>query len=606
MLPWAMHRALPAMRGFIGAALRGAPLPLLPWAGYLITAALCGVALGARFAMLPQNAGLGFLTFYPVVILAAMLFGTGPGVLAIALSAVAADYFFLRPLGTFAVAGREVLSLATFCFSGGLTCFLAHHVRAASRELRESEQRLRGLYEAPHVGIALTDMQGRFVQFNEAFRGICGYSAEELKALDYWTLTPRRYEAAEAEQLASLARSGHYGPYEKEYVRKDGSIVPLQLNGALLKGSDGQNYIWSIVEDISERKRLQAELASESVRSRMFLRTASDGVHILDASARIVEVSDSFCAMLGYPREQVIGMHPSRWDDRLAAQFAAASLPVLLAGDRLRFTTVYRRKDGTTLDVEVTADRFELDGEQYGFCAARDVTEQRRLERAVLEAADREQRRLGHDLHDGLGQELTGLSMLAAALASAERKAGRPGAEAIAHLEELTRRAIANCRAVARGLSPLGYARGGLIEALEEMAVLQREAYGANIRFEAVRNAPLRLTTDTADHVYRIAQEAVTNARRHGQAQAIELTLDIQPSSVRLEVLDNGVGLPQASAPTDASGMGLRIMRYRAALIGAHLTVGPGERGGTLISCECPQSSQAELAADIGPAAARA
>jgi signal transduction histidine kinase len=296
-------------------------------------------------------------------------------------------------------------------------------------------------------------------------------------------------------------------------------------------------------------------------------------------------------------------MHPSQWDPRLSAALARAGIAELVPGGAARFTTVYRRKDGSTCEVEVTAERFELDGEPYAFCAARDVTEQRRLERAVLEAADREQRRLGHDLHDGLGQELTGIAMLASALSSAERKAGRPAADGIAQLEDLTRRAIATCRAVARGLSPLGYARGGLVEALEEMASLQREGYGADVRFEAIRNAALDLTTDTADHLYRIAQEAVTNARRHAQATVVQVTLDIEPGSVRLEVLDNGIGLSPAPAHRDASGMGLRIMRYRAALIGARLSIAPGDHGGTAVACDCPQPAGGGIATGTGSAA---
>ena len=594
-----MSGRLPAMRGFITTALRGENLPLTPAARYLVTLLLSLVALAARFALLPADAGLPFLTFYPVVIVAALVFGTGPAVLAIALGTALADYYFLSPIGSFAIGAGATLSAGMFVLTSGFTCVLAHHVRAASRELRESEQRLRGLYEAPHVGIALTDMQGRFLQFNEAFRGICGYTAEELKALDYWALTPPQYAAAEAEQLACLRRDGHYGPYEKEYVRKDGSRVPLQLNGALLHGSDGRDYIWSIIEDISVRRRLETRLASEAARNRIFLRTASDGVHILDSAGRVVEVSDSFCAMLGYTREELVGMHPSQWDASLAARAGRAGIAGLLPNQHARFTTVHTRKDGTTLDVEVIGESFELDGEQYAYCAARDITEQRRLERAVLEAADREQRRLGHDLHDGLGQELTGMSMLAAALAAAERRAGRP-AEQAAHLEELTRRAIATCRAVARGLSPLGYARGDLIEALGDLARLQRESYGADVRFEAIRNAPLNLTTDTADHLYRIAQEAVGNARRHAQAGVVEVTLDVEPALVRLEILDNGTGLPDAADQPGGAGMGLRIMRYRAALIGARLSVGPGDHRGTVVACECPQPQAPHAAAEAG------
>ena len=120
---------------------------------------------------------------------------------------------------------------------------------------RESEAKLRGLYELSPLGIALTDMKGRYLEFNEAFQRICGYSEEELKALDYWALTPKKYEAEEAKQLQSLASVGHYGPYEKEYVHRDGTLVPLRLSGVLVTDRDGKEFIWSIVEDITERKR---------------------------------------------------------------------------------------------------------------------------------------------------------------------------------------------------------------------------------------------------------------------------------------------------------------------------------------------------------------
>src|SRR5882757_623328 len=103
--------------------------------------------------------------------------------------------------------------------------------RQGEQLLRESEQKLRGLFELSPLGIALTDMKGRYVEFNEAFQRICGYTDQEIKALDYWKMTPKEYESQEARQLESLRLTGKYGPYEKEYVRKDGSRVPLVLNG---------------------------------------------------------------------------------------------------------------------------------------------------------------------------------------------------------------------------------------------------------------------------------------------------------------------------------------------------------------------------------------
>ncbi len=135
----------------------------------------------------------------------------------------------------------------------------------SEQALRASEEKLRNLFALSPLGIALTDLEGRYLEFNESFQKICGYSAEELNALNYWDLTPKDYEAREAEQLRLLERTGRYGPYDKEYIRKDGQRVPLRLNGTLLTGADGKGYIWSIVEDVSEAVRARTALEEAKV-----------------------------------------------------------------------------------------------------------------------------------------------------------------------------------------------------------------------------------------------------------------------------------------------------------------------------------------------------
>ncbi|MBU1691969.1 MAG: PAS domain S-box protein [Gammaproteobacteria bacterium] len=130
----------------------------------------------------------------------------------------------------------------------------------AEMKLRESQEKLNGLFQLSPLGIALTDQEGHYLEFNEAFRTICGYPADELKNLDYWTLTPREHEQQEAEQLESLRKTGRYGPYEKNYRQKDGRLVPIRLNGTLVKGQDGQPQIWSIVEDITDGKKAEQAL----------------------------------------------------------------------------------------------------------------------------------------------------------------------------------------------------------------------------------------------------------------------------------------------------------------------------------------------------------
>ncbi|HJV03244.1 MAG TPA: diguanylate cyclase [Burkholderiaceae bacterium] len=173
------------------------------------------------------------------------------------------------------------------------------HVEAT---LRSSEQKLRGLYELSPLGIALTDMHGHFLDFNEAFRAICGYPEDELKAIDYWTLTPKQYEADEARQLESLQRCGHYGPYQKEYRRKDGSLVPINLNGVLLHGADGHSYIWSIVEDVTEKRRAEAALQQTTRDLNNLIARMPAGVYKFrmrhDDGIQFDYVSPRFCELL--------------------------------------------------------------------------------------------------------------------------------------------------------------------------------------------------------------------------------------------------------------------------------------------------------------------
>lgn len=178
--------------------------------------------------------------------------------------------------------------------------------KAAVTALRESEEKLRTLYELSPVGIALTDMNGRYIEFNEAFRRICGYSEEELKALDYWVLTPRKYAEAEAQQLHLLRTTGHYGPYEKEYVKKDGSLIPLRLNGVLVTRQDGNQYIWSIVEDISESRRIEGDLRLAATAFE-----SQEGMLITDADMNILRVNGAFTEITGYALPDVTGQNPS-------------------------------------------------------------------------------------------------------------------------------------------------------------------------------------------------------------------------------------------------------------------------------------------------------
>ena len=173
-------------------------------------------------------------------------------------------------------------------------------------ELKVSSEKLRRLYELSQLGIALTDMNGQYIEFNQAFEKICGYTCDELNKLDYWSLTPREYAEQEAKQLELLRQTGTYGPYEKEYIRKDGTRVPLRLNGVLIEGKEGEPYIWSIVEDISERNRAEESLQIAN----LIYQSSSEAIMVTDERNRIVDINGAFTRLTGYAFSDVQGKDP--------------------------------------------------------------------------------------------------------------------------------------------------------------------------------------------------------------------------------------------------------------------------------------------------------
>jgi len=203
-------------------------------------------------------------------------------------------------------------------------------------QLQQSNQKLLGLYELSPLGIALTDMQGHYLEFNDAFLKICGYPAEELKKLDYWLLTPKKYESNEEQQLLSLNTTGFYGPYEKEYRQKDGTMIPINLNGMLISDSSGNRYIWSIVEDISERKKTEQAI----LRSNQLLESEKQRAdHMAQEAQAASQAKSQFLANMSHeirtPMNGIIGLGQLLHDTELNSEQKELLETMTLSGETL-------------------------------------------------------------------------------------------------------------------------------------------------------------------------------------------------------------------------------------------------------------------------------
>lgn len=212
----------------------------------------------------------------------------------------------------------------------------------------------------------------------------------------------------------------------------------------------------------------------------------------------------------------------------------------------------------------------------------RNMTESKRLEKEILEISQREQDRIGQDLHDGLGQLLTGISCLIRGLVKKMERKSPEEVESVNEIADLVKEAIAQTSWLARGLMPVKLDAGGLEGALQELVEQTERIHGIPCMFQCAPNLPITDSTATI-HLYRIAQEAINNAVKHSRAGHIWLRLQPENGYVALTVKDDGVGLPSVGARSN--GMGLRIMHYRAGIIGAELEVVRDPDGGTIVQC---------------------
>jgi two-component system, LuxR family, sensor kinase FixL len=225
------------------------------------------------------------------------------------------------------------------------------------------------------------------------------------------------------------------------------------------------------------------------------------------------------------------------------------------------------------------------------------MRERMRLESEILEISSREKERVGLDLHDSLGQKLTGAVFLSRALIEHLSGHGGEDLDSARRINDILKETVAQVRRIARGLAPVELGEEGLADALRGLAEESRGLFGIACEFRS-EGAPRVRNAKAAIHLYHIAQEAVTNAARHGQASRVVITLATGDGAGRLTVEDNGTGLP---ADADRrGGLGLRIMRYRAEMFGGALDVRAQPGGGTVLTCRFDPAGEQKASRGAG------
>jgi len=342
-----------------------------------------------------------------------------------------------------------------------------------------------------------------------------------------------------------------------------------------------------------EREQSEASLRETLAIYRNFINASPDAVGLLDISGTLLQFSRSGLEMLGMSDPaDLVGR---KWLEFVAPEHhekAVTRMQKALTDRRERLSNEYIlvRQDGTRITAEVNAAVMkDARGQPVGFlCTARDITDRKHLEKELLNIGVREQRRIGQDLHDGLGQHLTGIAMMCKALENKLLSLSRPEAKEARRIGRLVSQAITQAGNLARGLCPVGLGAHGLSSALKEMALSVENVFGIPCRFTSFESVVLG-DDATANHLYYIAQEAVSNAIRHARATRISIRLSAHNHHINLTVRDNGRGLP--SPLPEAVGMGINLMKYRIQMIDGVLDFKSAPRGGTSVVCKIPRTS---------------
>ena len=372
----------------------------------------------------------------------------------------------------------------------------------------------------------------------------------------------------------------------------------------------------SLEKEIVERRQAEKALRANEERFRLIAENVTDIVwtveivHIADASSnlsaidpdellrqwRFTFISPSIQQIIGYSAEEAMSLHPKDLLSPAAfsiLQDAFAEELMIEAtgnGDPLRKRTLeleHITKDGERRWCEIAA-KFVRDEDNRIVGVegiTRDITTRKDLEKQLSESIAEQQQEIGQQLHDELGQQLLGLGLMAKGLQKALETRQLPEARTAGDLVAAMGHAQDCVRAVLKGIRPVEVDSGGLMAALADLAAGTEQLSGVPCKFECERAIPVE-DNHTATQLYHIAQEAVRNAVRHGEASQITLGLAHADSHLRLWIRDNGKGI--AGDPDHLTGMGLRIMRHRAGVVHAGLTIESAQDRGTSVVCTLP------------------
>ncbi|HVZ41172.1 MAG TPA: PAS domain S-box protein [Candidatus Kapabacteria bacterium] len=437
------------------------------------------------------------------------------------------------------------------------------------------------------VMIVVIGFDQRVKLINQRGCELLGYPESEILGRNWFATFLPDYAREQALQKFEgiLARRDPVHEYlESVVVTRSGEERLIAWHHAVVR--DQERYpigTLSSGEDITERRKMEDALKRSEEQFRRAIINAPVPVILHAESGEILEISRACTQITGYTQADLPTI--AEWRKRAYRQHQdPGNLPYSHDKPRLEGDYVVMTRNAERRIWEFYSAPLGMDahGRQLVITTATDITECRSLERQILEISAHERRRISRDLHDILASHLSGIAMLSRALI-ADATAGRP--VEIAELDiiaQLAREGAEQARTLAHGVSPWELPPEGLTSALASLASNTERLSGITCSFTGPASLP-PLRGEVASQLYLIAREAVNNAVKHSEAGRISIRLEVTATSIMLDVDDDGRGL--AAKATEGDGMGIRLMRYRANVIGGDLSIGTLTDGGTCVTC---------------------
>lgn len=454
---------------------------------------------------------------------------------------------------------------------------------------RESDEKFKLLYESEPFVYDSVDENGNIVEISAGWLRLLGYTREEV--VGHWLgefLTPEFQEKFKA-NWHEVKNIGVVDNVYQKLVRKDGTVIDTVIY-ARIRYDDNGNYLYShcITHDISEQKKANEALIKSEYEKALILDVMSDAIIFLDTNMKVLWANRNAAAPFNISMEQMVGMDCfNETDTKVTACGGSIMRKALQSG----LPETGECSHGANTYIISVYPAKNAEGDLIGAVhVAHDITERKRLERDLMERSTIERQKFGRDLHDGLGQLLTGISFIARALQAKLEEQSLPEASDAGKLEEIAEKALMLTHVLAKGLCPVGLDAGGFLTAISDLTMSTETMFGVTCTFKYDKIL-CNVDRDVPEHVYYIVQEAITNAIKHGKAKNISITVCCADNRLLLTVTDDGVGMPDLL--DGSQGMGLLTMKYRASVLGGNLVLQNNEGSGVTLICSLPHRRSA-------------